>query len=108
MTCLSAGIGPWYGIHQSRLMMAPSSDVGSCIYCADQCLTDNDALTFSNSSRFQYSGHTELPLGKIAGKETCLHVSALGSVCAFNNLPVKSSCAQRVITKTIEPLGCKR
>ena len=58
MTCFKVGISLVHGTHQSRLIIAPSSEVGFCMYCADQFLIDIDALTFSNSSRDQYSGAT--------------------------------------------------
>src|SRR5210317_1925285 len=89
-------------------MIAPSSDVGSCIYCAFQFFVDTDALTASKSSSFQYSGHTGFPFGSIAGNSTTFHLSALGSDCDFNNRPVRSSVAQRVMTTQILPPGCKR
>ena len=52
---------------------------GFCIYCADQFLTGNDAFIFSSSSKDQYSFQTGFPLGKIAGKDICLHWSAFTS-----------------------------
>ena len=67
-----------------------------------------DALTASNCSNSQYSGHTGLPDGRIAGNSTTSHWSALGSFCAACNIPVRSALFQRVITKTIRPPGCKR
>jgi len=98
----------FHTLHHSRFIIAPSSDVGSCMYWADQFLTGKDALTFSNSSKSQYSGQTGLPEFKIAGKEINLHLSALGSFWALINLPVKSSSAHLVITTKIEPPGCNR
>ena len=78
------------------------------MYWAFQFLIEIDALTFSNSSKFQYSGHTGSPLGSIAGKEINFHLSALTSVCVLISRPVKSSSAHLVITSKMEPPGCKR
>jgi hypothetical protein len=54
-------------------MIAPSSDVGFCIHCAFHLPIDKDAFTDSNSSIFQYSGHTGSLLGMIAGNSTSSH-----------------------------------
>jgi hypothetical protein len=60
------------------------------MYCADQFLIEIEALTFSNSSRFQYSGQTGTGSSsspKRAGKEIFSHLSALGSFSDRINLP---------------------
>jgi hypothetical protein len=49
------------------------------MYCAFQFFVVTDAFTFSNSSSGQYSGHTGLPEGSIAGKFITRHESDLGS-----------------------------
>src|SRR6056300_1404013 len=111
MTCFNAGRSSDHGCHHSLFNIAPSSEVGFCMYCADQFLIEIEALTFSNSSRFQYSGQTGSGFSsspKRAGKEIFSHLSALGSFSDRINLPVKSSSAHLVITTTIEPPGCKR
>ena len=48
--------------HHSRFNIAPSSAVGFCIHCAFHLATGKVAFTFSNSSNFQYSGHTGLAI----------------------------------------------
>ena len=56
------------------LIIAPSSEVGSCMYCAFQFFVEIDALTQNlNLLSFQYSGHTGLSFGKIAGNEITFH-----------------------------------
>ena len=56
---------------------APSSAVGFCIHCAFHLPTGSVACTFSNSSSFQYSGHTGfgffVPWSMIAGNSTTCH-----------------------------------
>ena len=44
--------------------------------------------------------------GRIAGNDIVRHLSDLGWSDAFSRRPVRSSSAQRVITRTIEPPGC--
>ena len=53
--CLSGGIdGFSQSLHQSRLMILPSSAVGFCIHCAFHLPAVSEALTPSNSDFFQY------------------------------------------------------
>jgi hypothetical protein len=54
-------------------MIAPSSEVGFCIYCAFHFVKLTEALTDNNSSFFQYSGHSDLPDGSMAGNSTMSH-----------------------------------
>ena len=94
--------------HHSRLIIAPSSAVGFCMYCAFHFATGIDAFTPSSSSKLQYSGQSDSPEGIIAGNSTISHLSAPFSLCFARTFAVKSRIDHRVITIIIAPPGCKR
>ena len=100
-------MAPVHFLHHSRLISAPSSEVGDCIHCAFHFATGNVAFTFSSSSAFQYSGHTG-PWSMIAGNSTTSHWSAFTPPWFLSNIPVRSLVLHLVITKTIFPPGCRR
>ena len=96
-------------LHHSRLINAPSSDVGSCWYCADHLPTGISALIASNSSCFQNSGHNGLPEGIIAGNSMTSHSSEpILSADLLMICPVRSLFDHLVITMMIAPPGCRR
>ena len=59
--------------HHSLLIIAFSSPVGCCWYCAFHLLGGIDAFTAVKSSKLQYSGQQGSPLSKIAGNSTISH-----------------------------------
>ena len=95
-------------LHISRLIIAPSSDVGFCWYCASHLLTGISALIASSSDFFQNSGQSGVPDGNNAGSSITSHSSPSLLIELSKICPVKSRLDHRVITTTIAPPGCKR
>src|SRR5210317_1654488 len=95
-----------HSFHHSRLISAPSSEVGSCWYCADHFEMGSSAFSASNCSKGQNSGHRGAPDGIIAGNSMTSHSSAPSLwVADLIIWPVRSLTLQRVITIMMAPPG---
>ena len=97
-----------HNCHHSRLIIALSSEVGCCWYCAIHLEFGNSSFSASNSGLDQNSGHNGRPLGSKAGNSITSQPSSFRCAALLRTLPVRSLLDQRVITITIAPPGCRR
>ena len=106
---ISGGSSFSQSFHQSRFNSAPSSLVGSCMYCAVQYWGCMPAFLARSCSTGHCPGHRLLPDGSMAGNLISCHGSAVGLCSAHASArPMGSFFPQRVPIITIRPPGIKR
>ena len=112
------GSSSGHSLHQSRLMIAASSPVGFCWYCAFHWNTGMDAFVRSSACRSKNSGHrafcTNSPVSasstsRIAGNSTTSYWSE-SSLLVISRIrrPVRSSWCHLVCTIATLPPGIRR